>query len=79
MLAGLSVGFVFVFVLEGAGVHENSGSPSTASAVLDIVGGAFSIGLALVLLTGHDPRPARLKRKRKPAADPGKRSRTQRP
>jgi hypothetical protein len=76
MLIGLSVGFVFVFVLKGAGVKSDGGG-GQASAILDIVAGALSLGLALVLLRGHDPRPARLKKKKSPP-DPAKPSWTTR-
>ena len=77
MFVGLGVGFVFVFALKGAGVQSN-GSESEASAILDIVAGALSLGLAVVLLRGHDPRPARLKKKKKSGPDPKKPSWTTR-
>jgi hypothetical protein len=76
MLIGLGVGFVFVFELKGAGV-KSDGSESEAGAILDIVAGALSLLLALVLSRGHDPRPARLKRK-KSASEPKKPSWTTR-
>jgi hypothetical protein len=76
MLAGLGVGFVVVFVLQGVGV-KTGGGQSEGSAIIDIVVGVLSLGLAALLLGGHDPRPARLKEKRKPA-DPEKPSWTKR-
>jgi hypothetical protein len=78
MLAGLGVGFLVVFALEGAGVGSSGADRSTASPILDIVAGAASLALAAVLITGRDPRPARLRRDRKPAPGPKKRSWTQR-
>jgi hypothetical protein len=78
MLAGLGVGFVFVFVLNGAGVDDGGGDQSTASAILDIVVGGISLILAAILLTGRDPRPARMRKQRSHASSPEKPSWTQR-
>jgi hypothetical protein len=76
MLAGLGIGFVVVFVLEGVGVDAGPDHKSTGSAILNIVAGALSLGVAALLLTGRDPRPARL-RNRKPS-DPNTPSWTER-
>jgi hypothetical protein len=65
-----------VFVLKGVGV-KTGGGQSEASAIVDIVAGVLSLGLAALLLGGRDPRPARVKEKRKPA-DPDKPSWTKR-
>src|SRR3954463_11220136 len=80
MLAGLGVGFVFVFVLNGAGVDDGGGGgdQSTASAILDIVVGAISLILAAILVTGRDPRPARMRKQRRHASNPDKPSWTER-
>jgi hypothetical protein len=78
MLAGFGVGFVFVFVLKGAGVDDSGGDKSTASAILDIAGGAISLVLAAILLSGRDPRPARMRKKPKSTPGPKKPSWTQR-
>jgi hypothetical protein len=78
MLAGLGLGFVFVFALKGVGAGSDDGGKSASSATLDIVAGTISLGLAAVLISGRDPRPARLKRRRRPAPDSTKPSWTQR-
>jgi hypothetical protein len=78
MLAGLGIGFLLVFVLKDAGVNSPEDNKSTAAAIANILVGALSLGLAVLLHTGRDPRPARLKRKLPAASDPGKKSWTQR-
>jgi MFS family permease len=78
MLAGLGVGFLLVFVLKGVGVDAPSDNRSTASAIINILTGLFCLGIALTLLRGRDPRPARLKRKQRAPHDPKKKSWTQR-
>src|SRR3954447_15559377 len=69
MLAGLGVGFVVVFALEGAGIDDSGGGQSTAGGIADIVVGALSLSLAAILASGGDPRPARMRKKR--ATEPG--------
>jgi hypothetical protein len=78
MLAGLGFGFLIVFVLKGTGVDDPSDNRSAASAIVDIVVGSLSLGLAVVLQTGRDPRPGRLRRKRPAPSGPKKKSWTQR-
>lgn len=79
MLAGLGAGFLAVFVLDGVGIDPHSGSTSTASGVIDIVAGAFALGLAAMLASGRDPRPARLRnRQERPKVEAEKPSWTQR-
>lgn len=71
MLAGLGIGFTFVFVLDGAGIDAGSDHKSTASSILDIVAGVLSLTFAAMLAKGRDPRPKRLRERRKPR-DPDK-------
>jgi threonine/homoserine/homoserine lactone efflux protein len=67
-IAGLGVGCILVFGLDGTG-FDTSSSTKTVSPVIDIVVGALAIALALALASGRDLRPARLKRK---AAEPAR-------
>jgi hypothetical protein len=58
-----------VFVLEGVGANEGGESTTAAGAVIDLVVGALALGIAAAVHTGRDPRPARLrKKKREPVA-----------
>jgi hypothetical protein len=76
-LAGLGIGFVVVFGLQGAGVNTIS-HETTAGALLDILAGVLSLALAFLLARGRDPRPARLRHRPRPPKDPGEPSWTKR-
>lgn len=71
-IAGIGIGCIIVFGLDGAGVTSSNGR--RVSPWVDIVVGGLAIALALTLATGRDPRPARLRRR---AAEP--RARTKEP
>lgn len=66
LLISIAIGCVIVFVLQGS-VAGTSAEP-TVSPVVDLVAGALTLGLAWILWSGRDPRPARLRRKREAAA-----------
>jgi hypothetical protein len=74
LIVSIAAGCVVVFALKGAGV--GSGSKKTLSPAVDIAAGAVSLLLALLLVSGRDPRPDRLKKSRD--AEPGHDSWTRR-
>jgi Sap, sulfolipid-1-addressing protein len=61
-IIGIGSGCIVVFALKGAGIGDMSAN--SVSPAVDISAGAVSIALALLLATGRDPRPERLKARR---------------